>query len=432
MNWKTAILIIIAPCLLGVGGAIYYAGVLPHYETDTGSQHPVVPGDGTNTSVPSPTNLAELVNASNLFALEMYSNLTNANDNLFFSPYSIFTALGMTYEGARNKTADEIRSVFHFPADNQTRWSLFKALIEKLNAGKTGCNLSTANAMWVQQGFPLLQAYLDALQTYYKSGAFDVDFVHALEESRLRINYWVENQTNGKIKDLIPQGVLDGLTALVLTNAIYFKGDWLKQFNASLTEERDFHAASGATVKARMMARSDEESKFNYTSVDGIQVLEMPYSGEKLSMLVLLPKEGSMESLERTLTLKKLGEWRGKLEEQRVDIYFPKFELKTKYFLKENLSGMGMPSAFSGASDLSGMAGRPGDLYIKEVIHQGFVSVDENGTEAAAATAVVVELRGPVEPAVPVFNADHPFMFLIQDRETGNILFMGKLADPAK
>jgi serpin B len=451
MSLKPALMVIAVSAVLIMGGMTYIILKAPGNDKD-GSQSvvpgptiPATPSNSTNNSSPNttgpgpensnvttgdPGDLQELVNASNRFALEMFSNLSNAKDNLFFSPYSIFTALGMTYEGARNKTADEIRSVFHFPADDQTRWSLFKALIEKLNANNTGCNLSTANAMWVQQGFHLLQTYIDALETYYKSSAFDVDFAQALEESRLKINYWVENQTNGKIKDLFPAGSLDPATCLVLTNAIYFKGDWLKEFNQSQTEQMAFHPDSTSTVQVQMMVRDDEKSSFNYADLDGLQALEMKYTGEKLSMLVLLPDGDSTSSIEKAITPQKLSEWRGKLKEQRVDVFFPKFKLDTKYYLKDNLSKMGMPTAFSPAADFSGIDGQT-DLSIALVVHQAYVSADEKGTEAAAATGVSVEF-GAIGPSHPTFNADHPFIFIIQDRETGNILFMGKMVDPTR
>jgi len=454
MLLQTKVAVIICASLMLVSGVAYTTIQPPARETE--QTNPVVPQphptnpSGTNTSglppvtppgsnstdptgpaanFTDPVSIQELVNASNLFALEMYLELANSKDNLFFSPYSIFTALGMTYEGARNRTADEIRSVFHFPADNQTRWSLFKALIEKLNANDSGCNLSSGNALWIQKDFDILNEYVNTVQTYYKAGAENVDYKSAAEAARLRINGWVENQTNGKIKDLIPQGVLTFNTVLVLTNAIYFKGDWLRAFNDSLTKEMDFHPDPATTVKAKLMSSNDDESKFNYTESDGVQVLKMPYSGEKLSMLVLLPRNGTVSSVENMLTPLKLNEWRGKLKEQRVDVYFPKFKLETKYFLKDNLSAMGMPAAFTSAADFSGIDGKR-DLFISAVIHQAFVSVDEKGTEAAAATAVVFERNGIVEPPVPVFNANHPFIFLIQDDETGNILFMGKVVDP--
>jgi serpin B len=425
MLLKTKIAVLVAASILISGGMAYQltrpSGVnvtAPH--NNGPPDHPPA----------NPTNIEELVNASNHFAIDLFSNLSNDNDNMFFSPYSIFTALGMVYEGARNGTADEIRSVFHFPADNQTRLDLFKGLIEHLNGGGTGCNLSTANAMWVDKAFEVLKSYKDALSDYYKSEAATVDFVNALEESRLRINYWVENQTNGKIKDLFPKGTLSMATSLVLTNAIYFKGDWQKQFNSSLTAKRDFHPRPSQTVQVPMMVRKDDESEFNYAETSGMQILEMCYSGEKMSMLVLLPKGDSTSEIEKSLGPQKLSEWKSKLQKQRVDVYFPKFTLNTKYFLEENLSRMGMPSAFTSAADFSGIDGQK-DLLISHVIHQAYVSVDEKGTEAAAATGVSFE-KGAIEPTVPTFNADHPFIFMIQDRETGNILFMGKLVDPTK
>jgi serpin B len=425
MLLKTKIAVLVAAAVL-ISGGMTYQLIRPSGVNVT------APYDNSPADLPpaNPTNIGELVNASNHFAMEMFSNLSNENDNLFFSPYSIFTALGMVYEGARNGTADEIRSVFHFPADNQTRLDLFKGLIEHLNGGGTGCNLSTANAMWVDKAFEVLKSYRDALQNYYKSEAATVDFVHALEESRLRINYWVENQTNGKIKDLFPKGSLDAGTCLVLTNAIYFKGDWQMQFNSSLTTKRDFHPDSSHTVQVPMMVRTDDESEFNYTETSGMQILEMSYSGEKMSMLVLLPKSASTSEIEKMLSPQKLSEWKSKLEKQRVDVYFPKFTLNTKYFLEENLSDMGMPSAFTSAADFSGIDGLK-DLLISHVIHQAYVSVDEKGTEAAAATGVSFE-KGAIEPTHPTFNADHPFIFIIQEKETGNILFMGKLVDPTR
>lgn len=428
MNGKMLLAVILVPVIILAGG-LSYAFLRPFDRGSNGSgshapQQPAAPAG-------EPKDLGELVNASNRFALELFSNLSDPGDNLFFSPYSIFTALGMTYEGARNKTADEMRAVFHFPADSQTRWSLFKALMEKLNANDTGCNLSSADAFWVQQDFKLLDDFVQTVQTYYSADAFNVDYMNAAEAARQRINGWVENRTNGKIKDLIPQGVLDSSTRLVLTNAIYFKGNWLTEFNQNFTKKMDFHPDASTTVKADMMARNDDGSIYNYSEGDGVQVLRMPYSGDKLSMLVLLPEDGTVSSLEKKLTVENLAKWRGTLEESRVDIYFPKFKLETKYSLRDNLSNMGMPSAFTAAADFSGIDGMD-DLLVSDVIHQAFVSVDEKGTEAAGATAVVVELRGPVEPAVPVFNADHPFIFIIQDNETGNILFMGKVVDPTK
>jgi len=427
MSVKTTVFVAIALSSLLLGATAYY--FLMPASPGAGHSNP----NGHNTVVSNPTNTQELVDASNLFALELFSNLSTPEGNLFFSPYSIFTALGMVYEGARCQTADEMRSVFHFPSDTQTRWSLFRSLIDKLNAANPDFNLSTANAIWVQKDFKLLDDYIHAVEDNYRAAAYNVDYINAVEDARVRINTWVEDHTNGKIKDLIPQGILDSDTRLVLTNAIYFKGQWVKTFNESDTKEKDFHPDSATTVKVQMMSRIGEEARFNYTSADGIQILQMPYASDRLSMMVLLPKSGTTASLEKGLTNQKLTQWRSGLKEQRVDVYFPKFKLETKSFLKPTLSSMGMPTAFSQSADFSGMDGKQ-DLYIGEVIHQAYVSVDEKGTEAAAATAVVMEHRsiGPAEPPITVFNADHPFLFLIQENDTGNILFMGKLVDPSK
>ena len=425
MILRTKIAVLVAAAVLVSGGMAYQL-------TRPSGVNVNAPHDNSPADLPpaNPANIGELVDASNYFAMNMFSNLSNGGENMFFSPYSIFTALGMVYEGARNGTADEIRSVFHFPSDNQTRLDLFKGLIGHINGGGTGCNLSTANALWVDKAFEVLKSYRDALTDYYKAEAATVDFVNALEESRLRINHWVEDQTNGKIKDLFPRGSLDAGTCLVLTNAIYFKGDWQKQFNTSNTVKRDFHPSPTQTVQAQMMVRNDDLSEFNYTENQDMQMLEMDYSGGKMSMLVVLPKGDGTSDIEKMLGPQKLTEWKSKLEKKRVDVYFPKFTLNTKYFLEQNLSDMGMPSAFTGAADFSGIDGRK-DLLISHVIHQAYVSVDEKGTEAAAATGISFE-KGAIEPTHPTFNADHPFIFIIQEKETGNILFMGKLVDPTK
>jgi serpin B len=220
----------------------------------------------------------------------------------------------------------------------------------------------------------------------------------------------------------------------VITNAIYFKGSWVKQFDEKKTTEEDFRTGTGTTVRVPMMQRTDDDAIYRYGETGTLQVLAMPYesdSGKQLSMLVLLPKGDDLATAEQSLDATKLSELRQNLTSRRVMVYFPKFTLETKYSLPRTLSAMGMPTAFTGAADFSGMDGRK-DLFIDDVIHQAFVDVNEEGTEAAAATAVVMRLTSmPVEEPVPLFRADHPFIFLIQDDETGNILFMGRVADPA-
>jgi len=389
-----------------------------------------------NDSGATSESIISVVNASNQFALDFYFNIKDdEKGNIFYSPYSISTALAMTYEGARGKTADEIQSVFHFPKDDATRRSSVAAIYNGLNKKDAKYRLHTANALWVQKGYQLLNGYTDTIEKYYLGKATNVDFAGATEHARQTINNWVEDKTDNKIKDLFPQGSLNSLTRLVLTNAIYFKGIWVKEFAKSETGEEDFRVSKDQTVKVPMMRRADNEAKFNYAETEELQILEMLYEGGDLSMLVLLPRSDDLRPLEDSLTLKKLNEWENELKEQRLDVYMPRFTFERKYFLNENLKEMGMPLAFtppgmSPGADFSGIAGDK-ELFIQLVVHQAFVDVNEEGTEAAAATGVSVGIVS-VGPQIPIFRADHPFIFIIQEKETGNILFLGRVINPTK
>ncbi|OGL38754.1 MAG: hypothetical protein A2042_09755 [Candidatus Schekmanbacteria bacterium GWA2_38_11] len=252
---------------------------------------------------------------------------------------------------------------------------------------------------------------------------------------RKTINSWVEDKTNDKIKNLFSPGSLNSLTRLVLTNAIYFKGDWVKQFNKNETRSEDFRVNQNQKVKVPMMKMTDENAEFNYVQTDNLQILEMFYEGEELSMTVLLPKNDDLKSLEDLLSVENLEQWQGELEKQRVDVYLPKFTFDSKYSLGENLQEMGMSSAFippskPGGADFSGISGQK-DLYIDLIIHQAFVDVNEEGTEAAAATGISFTTESAEPTVVPEFRADHPFIFFIQSQGTENILFMGKVVNPA-
>jgi serpin B len=378
----------------------------------------------------TPEGISAHVNANNQFALDFYSNIRNKEDgNIFYSPYSISTALSMTYEGARGQTADEIQSVFHFSSIDSERRSSTAAIYNSLNKWNARYKLHTANALWVQEDYPISDEYTDTIERYYVGKASNVDFAGATEQARQTINSWVEQKTNYKIKDLFPQGSLGSLTRLVLTNAIYFKGTWVKQFDEAKTMDEDFRVSSGQTVRVPMMRLTGNEAVFNYSETGELQVLEMPYEGGDLSMIILLPKDDNIESLEESLTLENLNQWKASLREQRVDVYIPKFTFESKYFLNENLKEMGMPLAFTEAADFSGISGER-DLYIAIVVHQAFVDVNEEGTEAAAATGVGIATTSMPPPA-PVFRADHPFIFMIQERGTGNILFMGRVVNPS-
>jgi len=387
--------------------------------------------------------IQEVVNANNKFAFELYSELNKATDgNIFYSPYSISAALAMTYEGAKGQTADEMKSVFHFPESTILRPN-FAAIYNDINKGNKAYELRTGNALWAQYDYQFLEDYTSRVEQYYSGKVANLDFKQETEKSRQTINAFIEQQTNDKIKDLIPLGMLNSMTRLVLTNAIYFKGTWEWEFDESDTREQDFKIISTNIVKTPMMYMDPDKARFNYADLKNLQILELPYKGEEISMLILLPKQGedydsetgktitsdyTLEDIE--LSSEKLNEYKSQMQETKLDsISIPKFEFDTKYSMTDTLSAMGMPTAFSGNADFSGMTGKK-DLFIGFVIHQAYVKVDEKGTEAAAATVVgfgetSARLRN-------VFRADHPFIFVIQQKETGNILFLGRVVDPTQ
>lgn len=373
--------------------------------------------------------IQEVVNANNKFAFELYSKLNKAeNGNMFYSPYSISAALAMTYEGAKGQTAEEMKSVFHFPENNILRPN-FAAIYNDINKENNAYELRTGNALWAQQDFPFLADYTSKVEKYFGGKVANLDFVKESEKSRQTINSFIGEQTNNKIKDLIPTGFLNAMTRLVLTNAIYFKGTWQWEFDMSDTRNSDFRITPTNIVKTPMMNMNPDKATLRYADTGDLQILELPYKGDKISMLVLLPSE-NLDAIESSLTAEKLNEYKLKMKETKLDsISLPKFEFDTKYFMKDTLSALGMPTAFSESADFSGMTGKR-DLFISFVIHQAYVKVDEKGTEAAAATAVGMQTTS-VSPRTD-FRADHPFIFLIQDKDTGNILFFGRVTDPTK
>jgi len=371
-----------------------------------------------------------VIEANNQFALEFYQQIKDEGENIFFSPYSISTALAMTYEGARSRTAQEMQSVFHFPEEANVRQPAMAKIYNQINKVDKKYELNTANALWAQQDYSFLEEYINLIGQYYGGRVTNLDFIEETEKSRKTINDWVAEQTKDKILDLIPAGVLNALTRLVLTNAIYFKGQWLTQFDEKDTLEEDFRISPEKTIKMPMMRLTGEETKFNYGQTEELQILEMPYDEEELSMLILLPEEDGLSALEESLNLENIDQWRNMLNQQPVNVFMPKFTFETKYFLCQTLQEMGLPTAFSKQADFSGMDGTK-NLFISKVIHQAFVEVNEEGTEAAAATAVVMELES-IGPSIAVFRADHPFIFLIQDNQSGNILFLGRVVNPSQ
>jgi len=333
----------------------------------------------------------------------------------------------MTYEGAKGETADEMKDVLYAPEDiDQLRLSSAR-MYNVINKEDKSYKLNTANSLWAQEDYQFLQEYFSTVENYYGGKVENMDFVNKTEQSRQTINKWVEDQTNDRIKELIKEGILSPLTRLVLTNAIYFKGDWEYQFDEEYTSEMDFTASNGSVINSDMMYMYDSDIEFGYFEDENVQVLELPYKDKELSMVVVLPK-GNISDIEENLTYENWELWNSSLNENIVEIYFPKFKMETEYSLNEPLSKLGMVSAFMDA-DFSGMTGKK-DLAISAVIHKAFVEVDEKGSEAAAATAVVMKETAMMDEDNIVFKADHPFIFAIRENSTGVVLFLGKVEKP--
>jgi len=381
------------------------------------------------------TDQTAIVEGNNTFAVELYAHLRDQSGNLFFSPASVSTALAMTYAGARGETAAQMAGTLHFTLPPKQLHPAMGALLDGFNAAHNGYELRVANALWAQQSYIFLDSFLNLNKSDYGAGFHRVDFKTATEAARLTINQWTEQQTNDKINNLLRPGVLKPDTKLVLTNAIYFKGEWQATFQKDETSNEVFHLSSSQTVKTPLMNRS---GNYNYFNGGSFQILEMPYKSNELSMIVFLPGEvNGLAALEKSLTAASTRQWFGKFRPvPEVIVTIPKFKVTQQIDLAATLSAMGMPLAFDKfTADFSAMTGNP-DLFISAVIHKAFIDVNEAGTEAAAATAVVMmeTMALPPRPhAQPlVFRADHPFLYLIRDNHSGSILFMGRVTDPTK
>ncbi len=375
-------------------------------------------------------DLRNLAEDNNRFALDLYARLrAEKSANLFFSPSSISTALAMTYAGARGETAEQMAKVLHLRGPQEKLHAAFGDLRRLWNAERReqGYRLSVANRLWGQQGFHFLPEFQAITRERYGAELAPVDFARHAEDARLQINGWVEEQTQGKIRDLIAPGVLDAMTRLVLTNAIYFKGDWTAPFRKESTQPAPFHVSASMTTDVALMAQFES---FRFWAGDSLKVVELPYGEGDLAMLVLLPDQiEGLPALEARLTADNLSRWQSGLRKQKVRVSLPRFTLTSQFELADVLRAMGMTRLFSAReADLSGMSSEE-ELSVSAVIHKAFVDVNEEGTEAAAATAVGIRTAAMIaEP--PVFRADHPFVFLIRDNRTGSILFLGRLVNP--
>jgi len=382
-----------------------------------------------NVALAGPTEEDDeaLVAGNSQFALDLYARLRTEDGNLFLSPYSVSTALAMTYAGARGETERQMADVLHFTLGQEQLHPAFAVLesLVKAAGDGSGCTIHVANSLWGQQGYGFLEEFLALNRKHYGAAFSEVDFERATEQARQTINAWVAQQTQQIIKELLQKGQLDPADVLVLTNAIYFKGDWASKFDLKQTRDAPFRISKTDQVVVPMM---QQFGQFAFAATDELDLLELPYAGDRLSMVLLLPKKvDRLAALEQSLSTENLDQWLGRLRQQPVHVTLPRFTLGSRFDLTRTLVAMGMPDAFSSSkADFSGMTGRR-DLFIGLVIHEAKVKVNEEGTEAAAATAVVMTLKGSRPPA---FVADHPFLFLIRDKQTGSILFMGRVANP--
>jgi len=380
------------------------------------------------------SDITSQVEGNTAFAFDLYQAIRNEEGNLFYSPYSISTALAMTYAGAHGETAAQMANTLHFILSQKELHPAFKALAQELASrgegaeGKDGegFRLNVVNALWGQEGHPFLPEFLDLIAEDYGAGMNLLDFINAPEESRITINNWVSEQTEGKIEDLIPQGVIDALTRLVLTNAVYFNAAWASPFEENATMDGTFYLNDGSEVTVPMMHQTE---RFKYAKGNGYQAVELPYDGNELSMIILLPDADTLETFEGSLNAGRFDSILEDLSYEQVSLTLPKFNFESSFSLSKTLAAMGMPDAFSDAADFSEIDGTQ-DLSISEVLHKAFIDVDEAGTEAAAATAVVISLTAA--PAMPIsLTVDHPFLFAIRDIDTGSIPLLGRVMNPS-
>jgi serpin B len=390
-----------------------------------------------------------IVEGNNVFATELYAQAAKTSrGNLFFSPNSIHTSLGMTYLGAKGKTAQEMAEVLHLALNREQIVQAFGELTRTLNSPQMVLveeyvdreyrqmeapvyQLSIANALWVMKDYPFREEYITEVRGPFNAELRQLDFINDPEPSRYTINEWVENKTNQKIKELLPPGIIRNDTRLVLTNAIYFMSNWAEEFKKQNTKDLPFTMTDGSKVTCPQMFQQD---RFGYMETNDFQGLSLPYKGHDLEMAIFLPKNtDGLPTLEKKFTVKNLNKWMSQFKHQEVKVTLPKFKFSYAASLGDVLKAMGMNLAFIWpGADFSIMTTAK-DLFISAVLHKSFVAVDEEGTEAAAGTAVMMSLGAApsMEKTEPkVFKADHPFIFVIRHKKTDAILFTGRLTNP--
>lgn len=399
------------------------------------SDYKAVSKDGfiaADDSASTPDGIEKVTTANNQFAVDMYRQINGhtgqADDNVFFSPYSLSTAMAMLYAAAEGETKAQIQKTFYYPSMDVLNPNS-AALYNQFNKPNPDYKLATVNDLWMEQGLTPTKSYVDTVQRYYGGQVTNLDFESNPNPSRLIINKKIAQHTNQLIPELLPKGSIKKNTVAVLTNAVYFKGDWKTPFNIQSTSEQPFYTHVGTSPNIKMM---HTQADFAYSEDKQVQVVQLPYKGDDLSMLVILPKskeKTAMQQLVRDLSADKIKEWNKDLITQEVNLHLPKFKLKERYDMKDMLSDMGMPIAFNQDKATFKLFDQSLSTWIDEIYHQAVVIVDEKGTEAAAATGIVVSTESASAPP-PVFKADHPFLFMIKDNRTDAILFLGQVNKP--
>ena len=374
----------------------------------------------------------EVADANNSFAVDFYK-IASADDsgNIFFSPTSMYVAFGALYEGAMEKTASQMTGVFGFEPDTQVRHNMMSKTLASINRDDPHTTLDMANSLWVAELYDVYESYIDTLRDVYFAHTENLNYIDNVGSAKI-INQWISDNTNDKITKAVDPGDFSPLTLATIVNAVYFKGTWTTQFPEEHTKAMDFW--TGSEVTSADFMGFETPMVFNYAHSDGAQVLQLPYKGDRLSMIVILPDDrDNIKDFEESLSTEMIRKWQGDLKETEVEVLIPKFEMKIRYGLVKPLTDMGMGDVFdSYLANLRGMADvskLPGNIYVSNAIHEAYVKVNEEGSEAAAVTVIIVTTESE-SPPIPRFVADHPFTFIIQDDESGTILFMGKISDP--
>ncbi len=377
--------------------------------------------------------IARLAESNNRFAMDLFKQIHSRSDNIIYSPYSITNIISMIYGGAAGETAAEISNVLYFPKDHRDLHPLAREVWESMDSlNSTGqTELKLANALWAQESFSFLPGYFDLCSEFYNAPIETLDFIQTenREKGRIRINNWISENTNRHINDLIPPGIIDENTRLVLTNAIYFNGKWMYPFNKSASSPSVFHVSQEESLETVYM---NQTKVIPYYEDEEVQALSLPYEGGRMSMIVILPKriEG-WNMISSILDYDRIRLLKSKMTDTEVQIKLPRFKSELETNLRRELMAMGMENAFTKDADLSGMTGEQ-NLFISEIIHKAFIEVTEAGTEAAAASAALLALKSALEEEPVRFTADHPFIYLVWDGNTGNIIFAGRLVRPSE